>query len=315
VLRNWRGVCCAVVVLVAGCLSATVTAGAGARPALTTAPAGVAVDGAVSAPATYSLPQLAALRQTDVEAPPVVPGGRTHTDQGVSLEALVNLAHPVLPSAKNALLRVTVTVTGGAGRTVTFALGELDPSFGDHPAYLVLTSDGRLLPGAPELVVPGDSVPTRSLAGVTEITVGVQSPGPTMPPSPGAVTVEDGSRTVVLDAHRLALLPAQTLSVSFLAGGGAQTHTETGPALSTVLAAAGVGPSSAAWVAAVGSDGYVATVTPAEATVGGRPLILSLREDGVALTQPRLVTDGDVKGGRYVSGVVDLVVGRAPPTG
>ena len=31
---------------------------------------------------------------------------------------------------------------------------------------------------------------------------------------------------------------------------------------------------------------------------------------GGALAQPRLVTDGDVKGGRYVSGVVDLVVGQ-----
>jgi hypothetical protein len=37
--------------------------------------------------------------------------------------------------------------------------------------------------------------------------------------------------------------------------------------------------------------------------------MISTIEDGIALTQPRLVTDGDVKGGRYVSGVFDLVVG------
>jgi hypothetical protein len=42
-------------------------------------------------------------------------------------------------------------------------------------------------------------------------------------------------------------------------------------------------------VSAVGSDGYVATVTPAEAFVGGRPLQISLNEDGQALAQPRLV--------------------------
>jgi hypothetical protein len=41
------------------------------------------------------------------------------------------------------------------------------------------------------------------------------------------------------------------------------------------------------------------------------PLLVSLSEDGQALAQPRLVVDGDVKGGRYVSGVVDLVVGHA----
>lgn len=64
------------------------------------------------------------------------------------------------------------------------------------------------------------------------------------------------------------------------------------------------------WVAAVGSDGYLATVTPAEAFIGGRPLLLSLVENGAPLAQPRLVTDGDVKGGRYVSMVVDLVVGQ-----
>ena len=32
-----------------------------------------------------------------------------------------------------------------------------------------------------------------------------------------------------------------------------------------------------------------------------------------ALAAPRLVTDGDIKGGRYVSGVYDLVAGRGAP--
>jgi hypothetical protein len=65
-------------------------------------------------------------------------------------------------------------------------------------------------------------------------------------------------------------------------------------------------------VAAVGDDNYVATVTPAEQLAGSRPLQLSLNEDGTALPQPRLVTDGDVKGGRYVSDVVDIYVGTGP---
>jgi hypothetical protein len=38
-----------------------------------------------------------------------------------------------------------------------------------------------------------------------------------------------------------------------------------------------------------------------------------LTEDGIALPAPRLVTDGDIKGGRYVSGVYDLVVGQGAP--
>jgi len=65
-------------------------------------------------------------------------------------------------------------------------------------------------------------------------------------------------------------------------------------------------------VAAVGDDNYVATVTPAEQFAGGRPLQLSLIENGAALPQPRLATDGDVKGGRYVSGMVDIYVGVGP---
>jgi len=35
--------------------------------------------------------------------------------------------------------------------------------------------------------------------------------------------------------------------------------------------------------------------------------------DGIPLSAPRLVTDGDIKGGRYVSGVFDLVVGQGAP--
>lgn len=64
---------------------------------------------------------------------------------------------------------------------------------------------------------------------------------------------------------------------------------------------------------AVGSDGYGAAVTPAEAHVGGRPLLLSTVEDGAPLARPRLVADGDVKGGRYVSDVVVVDVSPVPP--
>ncbi len=315
VLRSWRRVCWAVVVLAVAGLSARATAGARpASPAL--APVtGLTVDGAVSLPTTYSPAQLAALPQTRVTVPAGVPGGRATAYTGVSLETLVNLAQPLLPKAKNALLRVTVDVRDQSGRVVTFALGELDASFGDHPAYLVLARDGVPLRTAPGLLVPGDTVPTRSLDGVVEVTVSVQSPPTTPSPSAGAITVHDGSRAVVLSGRRLALLPAQTLNVAFGGPGGIQHHTETGPVLSLVLAVAGIPATSSTWVAAVGSDGYAATVTPAEATAGGRPLILSLVEDGGALAQPRLVAAGDVKGGRYVSDVTDLYAGQAFPLG
>jgi hypothetical protein len=127
------------------------------------------------------------------------------------------------------------------------------------------------------------------------------------------VTIEEGAFSKTLSAAKLAALPAETLSVSFQGPGGTQTHTEVGPTLADVLRAAHIRSGLNTWVAAVGSDGYVATVTPAEALVGGRPLQTSLNEDGQPLAMPRLVVDGDVKGGRYVSLLVDLVVGQGVP--
>ena len=132
------------------------------------------------------------------------------------------------------------------------------------------------------------------------------------PPVPGTLTVVDGTRRVSLSPSTLAALPEETLSVSFEGPGGVQAHTEMGPPLLDVLAAAGVSPTLDTWVAGVGNDNYVATVTPGEELVGGRPLLVSLDEDGAALVQPRLVADGDVKGGRYVSDMVDLYAGTGP---
>ena len=272
----------------------------------------VTIGGAVGAPSTYSFSQLQALPQsTFTVAHRQWSGSRIDTDQGVSIETLVDAAQPTLPSVKNPLLRVTVEVSGDRGRAVTFALGELDPSFGDHPAYLGLEQDGRPLP-APELVVPGDVDSARTLIAVNRITVAVQSPSPTTPPSAGALTIERGPSTRVLTASQLAALPERTLNVTFEAGTASQSHVEIGPTLGAVLRAARIRADLDTWVAAVGSDGYVATATPAEAWIGARPLLISLNEDGTALAQPRLVTDGDIKGGRYVSDVVDLVIGHSP---
>jgi hypothetical protein len=287
---------------------------AGAGSAIASPPAArwqVSIGGAVAVPVTYTRAELAGRPQTTVETTRRTWSGTvTHTDVGVSLQALVNIAEPVLPAgAKNPLLRVTVTVEGPFGFPVTVALGELDPNFGNHPAILVLKRDGHELPFGPALVIPGDHTAARSVFPVRTITVGVQSPTTVVPATAGDLTVTDGHRIRVLSASQLAGLPSQTRKVSFLAGASPQTHTEVGPGLVAVLRKAGFPIHRDTWVAAVASDDYVATVTPGEAVFGGRSLQLSLAEDGVALAQPRLVADGDVKGGRYVTGVTKLLVG------
>jgi hypothetical protein len=299
-LRKWY-VVIAVSAGLVGLLGATAVASA----------ATVSVGGAVATPQTYTTAELAALPQTSFSATEVGVFGRVQA-QGVSLETLVDDSAPKLPSVKNGLLTAIIIVQGQGGYQRTFALGELDSSFGDHPAYVALKVGGFALP-EPELLVPGDTLPLRAVPGVTKISVAIEDPAVVAPPVTGALVVEDGGTSVVLSPATLAALPKETLSVSFEGPGGTQTHTETGPTLDDVLQAAHIVPTYNTWVAGVGSDDYVATVTPAEAWVGGRPLLISLTEDGVTfLSQgegPRLVTDGDIKGGRYDSGMDDLVVG------
>jgi hypothetical protein len=281
----------------------------------------VAVGGAVASPATYTRSELAALPQTTFDVTvPTRRGPRTVADEGVSLETVVNDSAPEeSPTAKNSLLTVIVAVRGRFGAQRTFALGELDPSFGNHPAYLVLEQAGVPLP-EPELVVPGDSNGARTVPDVSQIGVAIENPAVTVPPEVGALEVQDGSYTTVLSPAELASLPERTLSVTFIAGSGSETKTETGPTLDEVLRAAHIRPDLNTWVAGVGSDDYVATVTPAEAWVGGRPLLVSLAEDGQSFLSmsppegPRLVADGDVKGGRDDSGMDDLVVGDTQPS-
>jgi hypothetical protein len=304
------GVVTAVLAALAVPAIGTSVASASAAPGRVPPPA-LVVSGTVADPVSYTLSQLAALPSGTVQLS--LPGHHSVVQAtGVSLDSLVTAAAPVLPAVKNALLRVIVTASGPGGHRVSFALGELDANFGNHDGLVLLRVNGEPL-AAPALAVPGDKAPLRDLPVVSRISVGVTNPAVTVPPSAGALVINDGKRQVVLPAAKLARLPERTLTVTFIAGTASQTDTETGPALAAVLAAAHVIPGLNTWVAAVGDDGYVATVTPAEALVGGKPLLVSLTENGTALTGPRLVVDGDIKGGRYVSGVYDLVVGQGTP--
>lgn len=264
------------------------------------ASATVHVGGAVADPASYSPAAVAAQPQVTVV------GADGRSVSGASLQALTLLSGPTFDSGKNPQLREAITVTGLIGE-VRFAAGELDAGFGNHPALLVIR-DHRV-----DLVVPGDRLPLRTVLGIVSITVEVVATSVVTPPSPGSVTVTSGGRTVLLPASLLALLPQETRTVTYLAGTTPSTLTERGPSLLLVLLVAGILPTPGTLVTAVATDGYAASVTAGEALLGGRPLLLSLVENGVALAQPRLVADGDLKGGRYVSGVTSLVVSPSSP--
>ena len=69
------------------------------------------------------------------------------------------------------------------------------------------------------------------------------------------------------------------------------------------------------WIAATGSDGYHAIVSWGEVDpgFGATNALLAVLRDGKPLDDagPRLVVPGDVRGGRYVTGVVEVRLGRA----
>jgi hypothetical protein len=264
-------------------------------------PPGVEVTGAVAVPATYTARQLAAMPQQSL--PVVNPGRGPHAVSGVPLEDVVVKSTPRVSPGSLSTMRVIATVTGRTQREISFALAELDPTFGAHPA--LLTTQGTSV----GLIVPGDRNRMRSISDVTSVRVAVSKAG-VADVARGSVQVVGPHRSVVLTKSELNRLPAQSLSVTSRGPTGkTETHAESGPSLALVLSAAGVDPQADQPVVAVGSDAYGAAVTPAEASVGGKKLIVSTAEDGAALALPELVVDGDVAGARNVYDLVGLAAG------
>ncbi len=152
----------------------------------------------------------------------------------------------------------------------------------------------------------------------------VATPVSARTPVPVGSVIVDGSvdRPTRFSVADLAALPGRSLAVSWsTTRGGTQHHVEAGPLLVDVLAK--VGPrfdrrvkrgELRDFVVVTGADGYEAVLSYGEIapTFGNRPALLSLREDGVVLTAPRLVIPGDVLAGRDVSQVVHVELGSAP---
>jgi len=141
----------------------------------------------------------------------------------------------------------------------------------------------------------------------------------------GAVTAPTRYDLTSLEAR-----PSVTQTVSFGSGAGAQTHTYTGTSLWGIVNDAGVVTNPSVkndvlnkYVLATGSDGYQTVFSLGELSpsFGNRADLVAYAEtingvsaplgaDGVA----RVTAPGDVKGGRYVSNLVDLDVRSAGST-
>ncbi len=134
----------------------------------------------------------------------------------------------------------------------------------------------------------------------------------------GAVTTPK-----TFDAAGLAGLNAVTQTVTFKSGTTPQTHTYTGARLWDVLGTAGVVTTGAKndildrYVVATGSDGYRTVLSMGELNpgFGNRPDLVAYAETINGVSAPlgsdgfaRITAPGDVKGGRYISNLIDLDV-------
>jgi hypothetical protein len=150
------------------------------------------------------------------------------------------------------------------------------------------------------------------------------SSGPTPPQGPplNVTSVPGNGITNFAPARfsraQLAAMPQQNLLVTI---GGASTS-ESGPALSAVLTAAGLSPISSCkndelryWIAVDGKGQSPVTTTSGELDpgFGNNPAILSITENGSSLERPRLVFPSDATDARDIPDIDTVTVGRAAP--
>jgi hypothetical protein len=123
---------------------------------------------------------------------------------------------------------------------------------------------------------------------------------------------------VTLSASQLAALPQSSLTLT-VAG---KKLVEKGPQLTQVIAKAGIRSSTACddeedhyWFEAVNASGAAVVVASVELAPdgGNRIVLLSLSENGTALTGPRLVVQGDRTAARDITGVTGITIGRVAP--
>src|SRR5262249_32434820 len=119
-------------------------------------------------------------------------------------------------------------------------------------------------------------------------------------------------------------LPQRARTVSLLSRSGPPANRALGARVEDVLAQAaprcrtGCRNDKLRWfVEITGSDGYASILSYGELDpgIGNRNPLVSLSENGVSLVNagPRVVQNGDVRGGRLVSGSVALSVFRVAP--
>lgn len=269
----------------------------------------------------------------------------TKTYTGVSLWALVDgqgLVTTAATNGKNRQLEYYVLGTASDGYQAIFALGELDPTFGNKQSQLVYreTVAGVSQPldasdGPFRLTAPGDLRGGRYVSGLTGLEVAAAPPTATATRpgcgddkvyddcvSPGFVVdgeIKTAGKSVAFDVAALKALAGSTPATL---ADGADTYT--GVLLWTLLDSPGVGINSAyssrknavntMYAMVTGSDGYRAMVALGEInpSFGNKAVLVAYAKNGADLPPAegtvRVIVPGDVKGGRKISNVIEIKV-------
>jgi hypothetical protein len=131
----------------------------------------IAVSGLVATPLHLTMADLGNFPATHVSATQVSGHGPVPLDcTGASLGAIVAKAALNVGSKNNASLGHTLLVTGDDGYAVALSLGEIDPNYGNAPAIIATSCNGKPEDN-PRLVVPNDKHGGRAVQGVVSIEV------------------------------------------------------------------------------------------------------------------------------------------------
>jgi molybdate transport system substrate-binding protein len=160
-----------------------------------------------------------------------------------------------------------------------------------------------------------------------------------IPPVPPFITLPEGNTAATVDGqvYNPLLLTAadlganysvQTVDVTYLSGEETVSASFTGVPLWQVISAAQPNLNAdvrndriSTYIVVTGSDGYQAVIAWGELDpeFSGQPILLAYEQDGAPIADGfgslRLVVPGDVRGGRYVSGVVNISLRDAPTVG
>ncbi|MCA0456446.1 MAG: molybdate ABC transporter substrate-binding protein [Chloroflexi bacterium] len=142
-------------------------------------------------------------------------------------------------------------------------------------------------------------------------------------PTNGTFTVDGqvlNSLSLTIDALK-ADYTSHTTDVTYKSGEDTVTASFTGVSLWDILGAAQPNFNTdvkndklSTFIVATGSDGYQAVIAWGEIDpeFGSQPILVAFERDGETLELPTLVIPGDARGGRYVSGLVNLSLRDAP---